>query len=610
MKRDVEIDDYFRMKNIGGLSASGDGRFIAFSVSRVYKDFGKGNSSHINLKDLSTGEIRQFGMEEAINSSTSFSPDNRILSFISVKNSQNFFSTVNLETYTEQSILTQGKIESYRWVDSETLLFLTVVEPKKKSGGSEGDDGYFFEEDEPGRRLFRFTFRDGFSILDEKLQIWEFDFSGGKIVAVASGSDREGSWYNNYLISMDLNGKWKKAYSPPYGQVAMPWVSPDGRKVAFLESMWSDRGVTSGDIMMHDFLTGETENLTKNIPKSHSCVSWSGNDTFYALSDNMGMFEITHFSSEEKVLWSGNGSVFPGFAPSFARNDKKAFLVFSSREMPPEIISVDLKTGSWEKVTEINQELNDLKSYPWETITWKGRDGIEIYGLFRSAGKRMPLLVYVHGGPTSSSREIFLDAYSYLVPKGYSIFMPNFRGSTGKGREYAELNRGDMGGMDFQDILAGIEFLKEKGYIDPERLAVTGGSYGGFMTSWAVTQSDIFKVGIGRFGISDWNSFHGTTNIAEWDEIQYEESPYRYDKFVKFSPLRYVENVKAKILLMHGKDDPCVPIGQYFQFYRALKEHGKSVRFLIFPREGHGFQEKHHLRQAMEETLKMLQDNL
>jgi prolyl oligopeptidase len=188
--------------------------------------------------------------------------------------------------------------------------------------------------------------------------------------------------------------------------------------------------------------------------------------------------------------------------------------------------------------------------------------------------------------------------------------MPNYRGSTGKGRKYAELNLGDMGGMDFQDIMAGIDYLKEKGYIDPDRIGITGGSYGGFMTSWAVTQSPIFKVGIGLFGISDWVSFHGTTNIAEWDAIQYGESPYVYDKFIKFSPLRYVENVKAKVLLMHGKEDPSVPIGQYFQFYRALKEHGKDVRFLIFPREGHGFQEKLHVRQSMAETLKMLQENL
>jgi len=610
MKREVEIDDYFRMKNIGGLSASPDGGFIAYSVSNVYKDFKKGNRSMVYLKNLSDGTEREFGKKDSMNSQTSFSPDGRTLSFVTGKNSESFFNIVNIYTLSEQSVAAKGKIISYKWVDNETLLFLLEIEPENKKDGDNGDDGYFFEENDPVGRLFRFTFRDGFSILDEKMQIWEFDCAGGRIAAVASDSHREGSWHNNYLISMELDGKWKKIYKPESGQVALPWVSPDGEKVAFLESMWSDRGVTSGDLMIHEFSTGKTENLTASDPMSYSCISWSGKDSFYSLSDSMGTFELKDFIKGKKTLWSGKGAVFPGFAPSFVANHDRAFFVYSSKDLPPEIMEVDLKTGKSQRITGVNSELDDLKTYPWETVTWKGSDGLEIYGLFRSAGVKKPLLVYVHGGPTSSSKEIFMDRYSHLVPKGYSIFMPNYRGSTGKGRKYAELNRGDMGGMDFQDILAGIDFLKEKRYIDPDRIGITGGSYGGFMTSWAVTQSPIFKVGIGLFGISDWISFHGTTNIAEWDAIQYGESPYVYDKFVKFSPLRYVENVKAKVLLMHGKEDPSVPIGQYFQFYRALKEHGKDVRFLIFPREGHGFQEKHHIKQSMVETLKMLQENL
>ncbi|WP_393971284.1 S9 family peptidase [Oxyplasma meridianum] len=610
MKREVEMDDYFRMKNIGSLSASSDGRFIAYSISNTYRDFKKGSRSMVYLKNLSDGTEREFGKKDSSNVQTAFSPDGHTLSYVSQKNSESFFNTVNTETLSEQSIAAKGKIISYKWVDNESLLFLLEIEPESGKDADNGDDGYFFEENDPVGRLFSFTFRGGFSIVDDKLQIWEFDCAGGSIAAVASDSHREGSWYNNYLISMKHDGSWKKVYQPERGQIALPFVSPDGKKVAFLESLWSDRGVTSGDVVMHDFSTGKTENLTASDPVSYSCVSWSGNDSFYSLSENMGTFELKDFSNGKKKVWSGKGSVFPGFAPSFVINRDKAFFVYSSSDLPPEIMGVDLRTGESQKVTKVNSDLEDLKTYPWETITWKGTDGLEIYGLFRSAGVKKPLVVYVHGGPTSSSKEIFLDRYSHLIPKGYSIFMPNYRGSTGKGRKYAELNRGDMGGMDFQDILAGINFLGEKGYIDPEKIGITGGSYGGFMTSWAITQSNIFKVGIGLFGISDWVSFHGTTNIAEWDAIQYGESPYVYEKFVKFSPLRYVENVKAKVLLMHGKEDPSVPIGQYFQFYRALKDHGKDVRFLIFPREGHGFQEKLHIKQSMVETLKMLQENL
>jgi WD40 repeat protein len=143
----------------------------------------------------------------------------------------------------------------------------------------------------------------------------------------------------------------------------MPWVSPAGKKVAFLESMWSDRGVTSGDVMIHDFSTGKTKNITASDPKSYSCVSWSGNDSFYTLSDSMGTFELTDFSNGKKVLWSGKGNVFPGFAPLFVTNRDRAFFVYSSSDFPPEIMGVDLKTGKSAKTTDVNTELDDLLSH-------------------------------------------------------------------------------------------------------------------------------------------------------------------------------------------------------------------------------------------------------
>ena len=203
-----------------------------------------------------------------------------------------------------------------------------------------------------------------------------------------------------------------------------------------------------------------------------------------------------------------------------------------------------------------------------------------------------------------------MDRYSYLLPEGYSIFMPNFRGSTGRGRKFAGLNFGDMGGMDLHDVLSGVQSLIKQGYTDKNKIAITGGSYGGFMTQWAITQTDIFRSAIALFGISDWISFHGTTNIPEWDEIQYDQKALEFDKFSKFSPLRHVKNIKTPLLIMHGESDPCVPVGQSYQFYRALRENGKDVRLLLFPREGHGFTEKEHILQSMKETRNFLEKTM
>ena len=286
----------------------------------------------------------------------------------------------------------------------------------------------------------------------------------------------------------------------------------------------------------------------------------------------------------------------------------KAVLSFESSRQPDEVILIDLKTKKEKILTSINKGLENCISYNSEKVEWKSKDGLEISGIFRTARKNAPLMVIVHGGPTGSSKDSFIDLATLFISKGYSVFLPNYRGSTGRGRKFAELNLGDMGGKDLDDILSGIDYLIRTRGIDRKKIFIIGGSYGGFMSAWAITQTNFFKGAVSLFGISDWISFHGVSNLPTWDRIHYNEDPYKFDRFIKFSPLRYVDNVKTPVLLAHGIEDPYVPVGQYYQFYRALKEKGKDVRLLLFPREGHGFKERKHQEQFYSEVFKWLED--
>jgi Dipeptidyl aminopeptidases/acylaminoacyl-peptidases len=211
--------------------------------------------------------------------------------------------------------------------------------------------------------------------------------------------------------------------------------------------------------------------------------------------------------------------------------------------------------------------------------------------------------VYIHGGPTSFSYPAFIDRTTLYLGAGFSVFLPNYRGSIGRGREYAESNRGDMGGMDFEDVISGIDSLRKQGKINTDRIYITGGSYGGYMSALAIMKTDIFKASVSLYGISDWVSFHGVSNLYNWDRIHLNEDPYKYNKYDKFSAIRMDHDVKTPILLMHGVEDPYVPIGQYYEFYRFLKEHGKMVKLLVYPREGHGFTEKEHMITQYKETI-------
>ena len=213
--------------------------------------------------------------------------------------------------------------------------------------------------------------------------------------------------------------------------------------------------------------------------------------------------------------------------------------------------------------------------------------------------ERCPMVVVVHGGPTSVHSHQFYAGrgwYQLIAAQGLVVFLPNPRGSTGWGLEFAESNIGDMGGKDWEDIRLGIAHCVERGIADQDRLGIAGWSYGGFMTAWAVTQTDMFKAALMGAGISDWRSFHAKTSLSEWDVMYYGDAdPWEADgPFQRFSPINYVKRVRTPTLIVHGEEDLDVPVEQGYMFHRALRDLGVETQLVVYPREPHGFQEKNH----------------
>jgi len=244
-----------------------------------------------------------------------------------------------------------------------------------------------------------------------------------------------------------------------------------------------------------------------------------------------------------------------------------------------------------------------------KALHWHAHDGTPIQALLAlppgyREGSRLPLVVLVHGGPAGLfAFEFSPGSWSRpLAAAGMAVLMPNPRGSIGWGAAFTEANLGDMGGADYLDILAGIDHVVNLGIADPERLGIAGWSYGGFMSAWAITQSDRFKVAIVGAGIADWRSFHGTTNIPTWDAIFYglpghPADPYDLEgPYTRFSPLTHVDNARTPTLILHGEQDECVPVGQGYQLFRALRDQGTPAEMTVYPRAGHALKERAHLR--------------
>ncbi len=533
-------------------------------------------------------------------------PEGKAFAFFESDGDTNILNTGQIGKGETQRLILNEKPSQICWAGNSLLLIMKEPVPDgKQEEALRGNDGFFFDEDERYSSIYRYQPETGFSKLTEGIQVWELSARNEKIAFVGSDHPGEESWYQSRLYVMDLRDNSCSAlYDPEPRTLTRPRFSPDGRKLAFLESHWSDRGVTSGDVIILDFEKGEAVNATEGIKRSFTDVSWVGSRILSALFQEAEKFGISLFDGSWKDLWASAGSIQPNFAPEFCYDGKDHLMAFSSSRKPPEIYTVSSE-GVLTALTKKNERLEKLKMHPYEVVHWRSGDGTEIQGILRCENPEDPLIVHVHGGPTSSSTVDFIDYSTVYMGHGFSVFMPNYRGSTGFGREFAESNIGDMGGGDLEDILSGVEHLKKSGKIITDRIFITGGSYGGYITNLAVTRTDIFSAAAGLFGMSDWTSFHGTTGIATWDTLYYKKSVYDKDPpHLKYDPLRFVDKINTPLLLIHGVSDPVVPVGQSHELQRALKEKGKPVRLLLFPREGHGFRERYHRIMMMDEMIK------
>lgn len=274
-------------------------------------------------------------------------------------------------------------------------------------------------------------------------------------------------------------------------------------------------------------------------------------------------------------------------------------LIANSPAHPSEAFS--LQGGILNRLTDSNPWVNNAKQPRSEVITYTARDGVEIEGILvypnnYRKGKRVPVIMAIHGGPESHIRHGWNDRYStptwYMAQEDFATFFPNYRGSTGRGVEFSMLGQNDYAGKEFDDIVDGKEHLVSIGLADPTRIGITGGSYGGFASAWGATkQTEHFAASVMFVGISNNLSKFGTTDIPNEMNLVHARS-YPWDKwqwYLERSPIYWAEQGRTPILIMHGEEDTRVHPSQSMELYRYLKVHGNvPVRLVTYPGEGHG----------------------
>jgi dipeptidyl aminopeptidase/acylaminoacyl peptidase len=316
-------------------------------------------------------------------------------------------------------------------------------------------------------------------------------------------------------------------------------------------------------------------------------------------------------TGEAQEIYQGSESITAGlWNPniSLAADGETAAAIISAFDAPPEVWTG--KPGRWTQLTSRNKDTKpawgQVKSIQWKSDEYNVQ-GWLIYPKDFDPSKKYPMVVDVHGGPGAAVQSYWPSVYNFtmaLPAAGYFVLLPNPRGSFGQGEAFTRANVKDFGYGDFRDILAGVDEAIKTAPIDPNRLGITGWSYGGYMTMWGVTQTDRFKAAVAGAGISDLLSYYGENQIDQWMIPFFGKSVYDDpDVYAKSSPITFIKKVKTPTLVLVGDSDGECPTPQSYEFWHALKALGVETKLVVYEHEGHHFVKSEHLRDRVLRTV-------
>jgi dipeptidyl aminopeptidase/acylaminoacyl peptidase len=447
------------------------------------------------------------------------------------------------------------------------------------------------------------------------LFVYEYAWRPGAkgFVGTAAPGDGDDNWWSAKLYAFSAaDGVARVLYGPTDSrqQIAAPTVSRDGATVAFIAGIMSDFGSTGGDVYTLPLDGGAATDITREIRASATALAWGCDGRLQAqllAGDKVQLVDLGagRQAAAARVLWSGAESLsnHGGYASMACPSG----VIAAERQSFTEAPEITLGTpGHWRKLTAINADLRAPARV--QSIWWKS-DGFDVQGwllLPEQSNGKLPMITMVHGGPAAAVVPSFSGPglTRTLLEQGYAVFRPNPRGSYGQGERFTLANVRDFGHGDLRDILTGVDAAAKVAPIDTARLGITGGSYGGFMTMWAVTQTDRFKAAVAAAGISNWLSYYGENGIDAWMLPYFGASVYQDPAaYAQSSAINFIRNVKTPTFEYVGERDIECPAPQTQEFWHALKALNVPTSIMIYPGEGHGLRDPAHSADAMQRTL-------
>jgi dipeptidyl aminopeptidase/acylaminoacyl peptidase len=625
--RCMTVDDIMAIRNLSDVRLSPDGNWALYvvSVPNLERNI---HDSDIYLISKKGGEPVRLTTGLGRDDHPRWSPDGSRIAFMSDRSGRpQVWTIVPSGGEAVQLTTLTSEAGTFKWSPDGRWLSLLLPD-----GGGEESGGrpecpqadIIRPGDDPARiHIHLVDVADGSiqRLTSGEYSVESLDWSpdGTRIVFSARPSSRIPDLFNSDLYLVDIAGGDTRALVARPGPDTTPRWSPDGRTIAFVSTNMRLEWIANWTICTIPTRGGAVRNLTADFDDFITSCTWSADSRRLLFQANQGLtvqlFAVDSESGEVERISDGF-QVYSGF--SFSGDTRLAAFSASDPSRPAEVFISNTSDFRPVRLTDTNPQLRDISLGEMEQISWNSGDGLRIEGiLLKPAGYRegcrYPMLIYVHGGPSGKFGYSFSPQFGGGIPiqgetyplqvlagKGFAVFMPNPRGSSGYGEKFRMANVGDWGGGDFRDIMTGIDALIERGAADPDHLGIMGRSYGGYMTAWAITQTDRFKAASLGAGMCNLISFYGQTDIPGYMEYYFGGDIWEArELYLERSPLTHARRVATPTLITHGEKDTRVPLPQAWEYYHALKKTGIDLDFVIFPRQGHMIREPRLQRDMM-----------
>lgn len=632
-KRLLKAEDLYALYSVANPKLSPSNEEAVFIRTHLHEEDQKYYAQLFHIQ-LATGAITQWTFGKERISHAAWSPDGSQIAFLSNRDGKKQLYIIHKNGGEAQQITTfTNGVQSFVWSPCGEKVWVTG---KVKTGKSFTD-----KEDKATNKLEPYVVQemkykmdgiggDGLrsqhehshiaqvtvaNQLVEQFTQGDYDYTiqgisndGSQLIVSVNRTENKDYDFKSPLYIVNTVTKEETPLIETEGQYKSAVFSPDDRYIAYIGQELIFKNATHTHLYIFDRETGVITKLTESLDlpvgdyavadvqqgvEAPSVVWTEHNDLYFQVSTN-GDVRL-YYATLDGAIYPASPEEEHVYSYDVAKDGSFALVAVSNPTFVGELFYYEVMTGERQQLTFFNDVFHqEVELVQPESFYYNSKDGFHVQGwILKPAhfkeGQKYPLVLEIHGGPHAMYANTFFHELQLLAANGYGVLYVNPRGSHGYSQHFVNAVRGDYGGGDYRDILIGLEeAIAAYQWVDENRLGVTGGSYGGFMTNWIIGQTNHFKAAVTQRSISNWVSFYGVSDIGYYfSDWQLDADILNVEKLWAHSPLKYVQNIETPLLILHSEKDFRCPIEQAEQLFIALKTLGKEVAFVRFPESNH-----------------------